>query len=265
MAVASISGSGHLVERVGQNLTVRAQLWPRGEPPLPGVVEVAENAPRAAPVASLLVEANGKEGPRFKALVHGYGCSCAEEVELWEKPGLILVGVGQAATVLDANTGVVKLRVPMGGYFNSLWLAEDGRDAFLCGDEQVVRLVPPGIISWQKTLGVDGVLVHRAVGMTVFVSAQRKVGGPWVDFLLDRATGAVQEAPDPDDDGDAADTPARADAKSGTADPKKRPAAAPAVKRKPEPPVQADDPDTVDDDDPSVRLVRDDETDPDDE
>lgn len=235
-------------------------MWPRGQRADAGVVEVVEAGARAAPVASLLVEAQGKDGPRFSALVHGYGCSCAEEVELWEKPGLVLVGLGQSVVVLDSRTGQVRLRVPMGGYFNSLWLAEDGRDAFICGDEQVIRLVPPGVISWQKTLGVDGVMVHRAVGVTVFASAQRKVGAPWSDFLLDRMTGNVVEAPEPDEEETAqAARPAARQAAVQT-----KPASA--VKKPAPRAVPAPEPDDEEEvDDASVRMVRDDETDPDDD
>lgn len=250
---------------MGQLVTVRASLWPRGKRPDAGVLEVVDQAARTAPVTSLLVEGSRKDGGRFFSLVHGYNCSCAEEVELWDKPGLILVGVGQAVTVLDSQTGAVKLRVPMGGYFNALWLSEDGRDAFICGDESVVRLVPPGIISWQKTLGVDGVMVHRAVGMTVFVSAQKRVGGPWLDYLLDRTNGSVVEAPDPEDEGEGV-TPA---AKPRAAEPVKAGAKdqKPAVKDTRPAPVKADgDDDDQDELDPSdVKMVRDDETDPDDE
>jgi hypothetical protein len=256
-----------MVERVGQAVTVRATLWPKGQTPSADVVEVTDGNARGGPVTSLLVEARGSGGPTFKTLVHGYGAACAEEVELWERPGLILVGVGQAVTVLDSTTGEVKLRVPMGGYFNSLWLAEDGRDAFVCGDEQVVRLVPPGTVSWQRTLGVDGVMVHRAVGATVFVSAQRRVGGPWVDFLLDRLNGSIVEAPEPEDEPEAAvSRPAslgrdKARGPPGTTS-DTRASQKPVQKGRkeaPGPPVDDEDEDT------DVRMVRDDETEPDDE
>lgn len=248
-----------LAEHAGRDVTVRAQLWPRNRPFPPGVVEIADPSRKDPPVVSVLVEIQDKRGVRSSSLVHGYGCACAEEVELWEHASVILVGLGQAVVLLDARTGQSQARVPMGGYFNCLWVSEDGRDAFVCGDELVARLVPPGTVSWKRTVGVDGVMVHRAVGINVFVSAQRRVGGPWVDFLLDRTSGSVLEAPESEEE-DAQETPrGNQPTRQGSPTWKGKKA------RKPQTPGDDEDPDNTDEDSDAVRLVRDDETDPDDE
>jgi len=245
-----------VAEKTGQSLSLRATIWPRGQAADPGVVEVKDASAKAPPVISMLIESKVRDGGGFKALVHGYGCSVGEEVELWEKHGLIVVGLGSCVVILDAHSGAVRQRIPTGGYFNSLCVPDDGRDVFVCGDEHVIRVVPPGAVGWQKQLGVDGVVVHRAVGPTVFVSAQRRVGGPWVDFLLDRTTGAVVEAPEGDDDQDA--PPPKTAVKAQGAQQNVKSDKTKNVQR------DTDAPDD-DDDDAAVRMVRDDETDPDDE
>jgi hypothetical protein len=253
------------MDRVGRDVSLHAWVLARGAPLPPGLRVVADPGRADPPVRSVAVESRDRGGPRFAAVVHGYGCSCAEEVELWEAAGLVLVGVGQAVTLLDARTGAVRARFAMGGYFNAMHLPDDGRDAYLCGDEVLVRLVPPGAVSWVKSLGMDGVLVHRAVGLTVFVSAQRKVGGPWVDFLLDRTTGKVVEAPEPDEEelADAAKARATAKAPPRSPAPLKPAPAAPAAPKETPPKTDTASPPPGDED--AVRVVRDDETDPDDE
>ena len=261
------SASPEVFDRVGRDVAVHARVLPRGSPLPADALVVGDPARRDPPVVSVLLQARDRDRPLFTAVVHGYGCACAEEVELWDRVGAVLVGVGQAVTMLDARTGAVRARFPVGGYFNALHLPDDGRDAYLCGDEGLTRLVPPGTVSWQRSVGVDGVIVHRAVGVTVFVSTQRKVGGPWVDYLLDRTTGKVVEAPEPDEEETAEAAKAKA-AKaaarpSSPAAPSAPKAAAPAPAAKPNasPKSDADPPE----EEGAVRMVRDDETDPDDE
>ena len=250
-----------LVERTGRAGRVVAMVWPRGQAVPPGTEEVRDTKARGDPTVSLLIECGRPDASGWRAVVHGYGAACAEEMELWDKAGLVLVGAGRAVVVLDAGTGAVRMRVPAGGYFGALFLAEDGRDAFVCGDEQVVRLLPAPEVAWKRTLGVDGVLVHRAVGLTVFCSSQKRVGGPWVDYLLDRATGAIQEAPDPEDEGDNAVAAARATAQTTAVRTSAK--ETPVVKRDRKTSVpDKGEPEDLDDEN-AVRMVRDDEHDPD--
>lgn len=275
----SAKPSAPTLDRAGARHRLRASVLKRTAPPPPGIPALLDPEGRGVVTARVLLDVAPEGAPAWSLVVPGYGAACAEEVELWERADAVLVGVGSSVVMLDVRTGAVKARVRAGGYFNCLHLAEDGRDAYVCGDEQVFRLMPDGSVGWKKALGTDGVMVHRAVGLTVFCSAQKRLGGPWVDYLLDRGTGAVTEAPEPEDETDAAPAAAQKPA-AGTATTPVGPAAKPAGKTavtpvksspgKAVPPGKADaaaeDDDAEElDDESAVKMVRDDENDPDDE
>lgn len=129
-------------------------------------------------------------GTSLYEIRYEYHCSSFKQAIIVDT--ILAVGYEEHFYLFDLLTKTNILRLKMRGYFGHLYINSDN---FYVADAGGLYCIDKyGITHWQNnSLAIDGVIINDFVENKIFGSGEWDPPGGWLDFTLDKQTGALIE------------------------------------------------------------------------